>query len=94
MTYWGDTEEMEAEEELATLSNPVPLPEPATSTAETIDLLSSIPEEPPGPKPNPEIFPIDGLGGIPESSKVQDIPRLSRRPRPRISVGFDSNVVQ
>ena len=36
---------MEAEEELAALYEPVSLPEPAISMPETIDLLSSIPEE-------------------------------------------------
>ena len=71
---------MEVEEELATLSDPVSLPATATSAPEIIDLLSSFREEPPAPKPNPEIFPIAGLGGITEIHKVQDTPRLSKRP--------------
>ena len=47
---------MEAEEEFATLANPVSLPEPVKTVPEIIDLLSSIPKEPPAPKTHPEFF--------------------------------------
>ena len=64
MTYWGDTEEMEAEEELATLSNPVSLLEPAKSGPEVIDLFSTIPKEPRTLGTHTDIFAIDGLGVV------------------------------
>ena len=59
-----------------------------------MDLLSAIPEEPSAPKANPRIFPVVGLGGIPEASKAQGISKLRRQSRPGISLGFNSDTIQ
>ena len=78
---------MEVVEELETLHNTVSLTLPV-SKALVIDLLFSIPEESPIPKPLTGIFLVTGLSRITEGRKAQKIPILSR-PRSRTAVGFD-----
>ena len=85
---------MEAEEELATLADLVSWLELAESAQGVIDLLSTIREGRPSPKPCPDIFPISGLGGIPFGSKAQYTPRLSRFSRLGISLGLNSDTIQ
>ena len=85
---------MGVEEELATLSNPISLPEPMKSAPKVINFLSTIPEDKLAPETRLDIFLIDGLGGITLANKVQDAPRPSSRSRPAIPLGFNFDTPQ
>ena len=61
---------MEAEYELEDLLNPVSFLLWMTSALETIDLIPSSPVTSSPPQAHPEIFPIDGLGGVPSATPV------------------------
>ena len=55
MTFWGNTEVMEAEKELSTLEDPISLLQPVKSVPYVIDLLPTIPEEQSVLGPRPDI---------------------------------------
>ena len=58
MTFWRDSDIMEAEEELEALQNPVSLPLPVTKAVGVIDLLSSSPKDSPAPEKSARMFPM------------------------------------